>query len=227
MSVRPSSSRRQRTGRGPAGDLYGLLSAIFNVVVVSMLWSVTSLPLVTLPFSTAAAYDAMHQWSLGTESRVVSSFWRSAREDIRLRFVSVGVVLLVGIVGACDIGFFLGRVGPLSSACVGIGGTFLLLAVLCLGYVLLLVTRSNLKSPLEVWLGSARLAATNLLITGPLFVLEFGLSAFIAWLDPPLLVIVVPATLLWVLSRTASYGFRRAQRGSRAGNKGEACRLGL
>ena len=64
----------------------------------------------------------------------------------------------------------------------------------------------------EFWTGCVRLGISNLLVTGPLFLIEIGGAAVLAWIDPPLLLLGLPLLALQLMRVTANFGLRRASR---------------
>ena len=51
-----------------------------------------------------------------------------------------------------------------------------------------------------------------MLVTGPLFLIEIGGAAVLAWIDPPLLLLGLPLLALQLMRVTANVGLRRAGR---------------
>ena len=64
----------------------------------------------------------------------------------------------------------------------------------------------------EFWTLCIRLAIRNLLVTGPLFLIEIAGAAVLAWIDPPLLLLGLPLFALQLMRVTANFGLRRASR---------------
>ena len=64
----------------------------------------------------------------------------------------------------------------------------------------------------EFWTGCVRLGIRNLVVTGPLFLIEIGGAAVLAWIDPPLLLLGLPLLALQLMRVTANFGLRQARR---------------
>ena len=64
-------------------------------------------------------------------------------------------------------------------------------------------------SAAEFWTLCVRLAIRNLFVTGPLFLVEIGGAAVLAWIDPPLLLLGLPLLALQLMRVTANFGLRR------------------
>ena len=64
----------------------------------------------------------------------------------------------------------------------------------------------------EFWTGCVRLGIRNLVVTGPLFLIEIGGAAVLAWIDPPLVMLGLPLLALQLMRVTAGFGLRRAGR---------------
>jgi Protein of unknown function, DUF624 len=65
-------------------------------------------------------------------------------------------------------------------------------------------------STAEFWTQCVGLAVRNLFVTGPLFLIEIGGAAVLAWIDPPLLLLGLPLLALQLMRVTATFGLRRA-----------------
>jgi hypothetical protein len=109
--------------------------------------------------------------------------------------------------------------------CFGLGLAAFVIALTSLGYILLLVARGAQGQASEIWSLGIRLAVRNLVVTGPLFLVEMVVAALLALLDPPLLLIGLPVALFWLMRLTAQFGLRRADRwptlgGTRASGAG-------
>jgi ABC-type maltose transport system permease subunit len=88
----------------------------------------------------------------------------------------------------------------------------LVVTLTALGYVLLLVARSPWPSAAALWSLCVRLAVRNLLVTGPLFLIEIVGATLLALADPALVLIGLPIALVYVMRATAQYGFHRADK---------------
>ena len=81
---------------------------------------------------------------------------------------------------------------------------------MAMGYVFLLAAREPGWSPAELWSLCAGLAIRNLLVTGPLFLIEIAGAAAVTLIDPALLLLGFPLLALQLMRLTAQFGLRRA-----------------
>lgn len=73
--------------------LYVAAQRIARVVLVSVLWALVSVPLVTFGPATAALFAVVRRWRLGEDPALVPNFFRYFRENLRQGLAS-GLVLL-------------------------------------------------------------------------------------------------------------------------------------
>jgi hypothetical protein len=190
------------------------LAWIFNLLVLNLALLLASLPVVTVPVATNAAWTALDRWRSGGEDRVVREFVSALRSGQPLRTtLLVGVPLAVTAISVEEVHYFLRGGGLMARACFGLGLAALVVSLTALGYVLLLVARSPSPAPGALWSLCIRLAVRNLFVTGPLFLIEIVGAALLALADPALVLIGLPITLVCVMRATAQYGFRRAEKG--------------
>jgi hypothetical protein len=189
----------------------GALSACFNFLALNLVLLVTCLPVVTVPVAFQAATVALERWRVSGEDRVVREFLAALRSRPPLRTtVTVGTPLAVAVIAAEEVHFFSRGGSPGDWVSLGFGVAALLVALVSIGYVLLLGARQPLMAPSDTWNLSVCLAVRNLLTTGPLFVAEFAATALLLLLDPPLALIGLPLALLCLIRATAGLGARRA-----------------
>ena len=71
---------------------FNLLSQITDIVIVGMLWFLTSLPLITMGASTTAAYYVLTKQVSGKEDDMIKNFFKSFLENA-LRSISIFLLL--------------------------------------------------------------------------------------------------------------------------------------
>ena len=87
----------------PDGNLYKTMSAIFDILMIGILWFVASLPIVTIGAATTAAYYAMAKVVRFKAGYFFKEFWRSVKTNFKqslffsLIFAGVIVVLVLDI----------------------------------------------------------------------------------------------------------------------------------
>ncbi len=187
------------------------LGSVFNFLALNLGVLIVSLPVVTVPLAFVAVTVALDRWRTDGEDRVVREFFAALRSLAPLpTTVLAGAPLVVAGIGAEEVHYFAHGGEPIDWVCLGFGSAALFLALTALGYVLLLAARHPTVPAAEIWALSVRLALRNVLITGPLFVVEALGAALLALLDPPLLVIGLPLALLCLMRLTARFGLNRS-----------------
>ena len=194
------------------GKVIGAMTACFNFLALNLVLLVACLPVVTVPIALQAATVALERWRVSGEDRVVQEFLATLRSRPPLRTtVTVGAPLAVAAIAAEEVHFFSHGGTSADWVSLGFGVAALLVALMSIGYVLVLGARRPLMAPGDLWNMSVYMAVRNLPLTGPLFVAEFGSTALLLLLDPVLAVIGVPILFLQCLRLTAQLGIRRAE----------------
>ena len=204
---------RQQQPIGPFGNrIMAGLATLFNLAALNFVLVLVSIPIVTLPAALNAASVALDHWREDGEDRVVREFFITLRSASPLRTTAcAGIPLAAVAIGVLEIRYFAHRGSVADHLGVGVSLAAVLLTLSALGYVFQLTARHPSLSAVELWSLSARLAARNVFVTGPLFLLEIcGAAALIAT-APGLLVLGVPILLLQSMRVTALFGLRRAQ----------------
>ena len=206
-SAGETTSSRQRLGPGALRALH----AVFNVIALNIVWVVASLPLVTIPLATAAAFTAIDSWLSGTDDRVLHSFACRARHRPVRTSVLCGLPMCMLGIAVLEISYFAPRPLPVDRMCLGIALSFGIAAAAITGYVLLVVAKIGAPGPV-VWKMASALCPSNLLVTGPLLVLQVFGGIILGYADPGLVAVVVPASVMFLVYQTTSFGLRRVLR---------------
>ena len=204
--------------------LMDALAALFNVLALNLMLLIFSLPIVTLPASIAAATQALERWRRDGEDAVVREFLAAFRAQWATRTALVGVPLAAAALGVIEVRHFVVGAGAANRLALGFGSVALVVTASALGYVFLLAARgpaSDIAADIaagtagdgpraaEFWTLCIRLGIRNILVTGPLFLLEIAGSAALASIDPPLLLLGLPVLALQLMRLTADLGLRR------------------
>ena len=183
------------------------LTTIFNILALNAVLIIAALPVVTLPLALNAATVALDRWRSDGEDRVVREFVLALRAAKPLRITAlIGVPLAAVALGALEARHFAPLAAPADRIALGSTLAAVALILTALGYLLLLTARDDTRAPADLWSLAARLAIRNLLVTGPLFLLEFAAAALLTALDPAVVFVGVPVLLLRAMCRTAAWG---------------------
>lgn len=190
------------------------LGSVFNVLVLNLVFLASCVFVVTIPVAMRAAMVALDKWRDHAESRVVREF-ASAWKDTSwgLTTIALGAPLLLSLLAVSEVHYFVRGTGMVSQVCLGLGLAGLLLAVTTMGYVLYLLAQANSAnaSPVELWNLSISLALRNIVITGPLFLVECVGTVLVALLDPAVLLAGLGVGMLWGFRVTARLGLRNVR----------------
>jgi len=216
----------------PAGTAYlagilgtrimAALATMFNFLALNLALLIAALPLITLPVAVNAAMVALDRWRREGEDSVVREFIIALRTRPPLRTtLLIGVPLAAVVTGVAEVHHFIRSDSLTDRVYLGLGLGALLITLAAIGYVLLLTAREPALSPAELspaelspaelWSLCAGLAIRNLLVTGPLFLVEIAGATAVTLIDPALALLGIPLLLLQLMRLTAQFGLRRAE----------------
>jgi hypothetical protein len=206
-------TQQQQQPIGPFGNrIMAGLATLFNFAVLNFVLVLVCVPIITLPAALNAASVALDHWREDGEDRVVREFLITLRNTAPLRTTAcAGIPLAAVAIGVLEIRYFAHRGSVADHLGVGLSLAAVLITLTALGYVFQLMARHPELPAVELWSLCARLAARNVFVTGPLFLIEICGAAAIIMTDPGLLVLGVPILLLQFMRITALFGLRRAQ----------------
>jgi hypothetical protein len=195
---------------GAKKSVVAALRTIFNFLALNLALVVASLPVLTLPLTLDAATVALERWRVEGEDRVVREFLAVLRARASLRTAArAGVPILAALLALQEIHFFANGGNLIDWVCLGSGLAALVISLSSAGYMLLLGAQHPLAPVLDLWSSAVKLAVRNVVITGPLFVLEATAATLFGFLDPSLVLIGLPLGFLQLLRLTARLGIRR------------------
>lgn len=195
--------------------LIAVLTALFNVLALSLVMIAASLPVITAPVAATAAFATLDRWGRDGEDRVVRQFVIEFRARWSVRTtIGAGAPMVAAVLGLVEVRHFApdptlaGRVG----LGLGVGALFVTLAAL--GYVLALVVDEPGLSLVDLWSAAARLAVRNLLVAGVVSAVPVAALVVFAAGDSTVLILGLPVFVLNTLRLVARRGLRRAAEGS-------------
>ncbi len=86
------------------GPIFTFLSKLCDVLILSILWILFCLPVVTAGPSCAALYHTVHKSLLNSEGYVVSTFWKSFRNSLKQGILLTLLCLFTG--AFCVVSYF-------------------------------------------------------------------------------------------------------------------------
>lgn len=175
-----------------------IINTTADLAILSILWTICSLPIVTLGLASAALYHTVELVIVQGKGTVLSTFARSLRENWRCA-LPLGMVL--GI--CCGAASFVAYISYQNK-----GGVLLLPFFMCAAALLFLITVQIYLYPLlghfVLDLGQLGVMALQLTLLHPLrsllLLLLFLCAALMALYYPPLLMLV-PASYMFLASK--------------------------
>ncbi|MCM2981818.1 YesL family protein [Niallia circulans] len=176
------------------------LTKVANLLYLSLLWTVFSLPIITIGASTAALYYAAHYAIREEEGYIFQQFWKAMKSSF-----NQATITWIFFVAAISVFYynslFLGAQANGSVVSI-IGQTIFLLLIplACCCFIYAISYIARFQSPLKiVWKNAAILAISHL--PKSLFLLTLlVLFIFSIWLLP-ILVVIIPAFFSYMISR--------------------------
>ena len=195
---------------GAKKSVVAALRTVFNFLALNFVLVVASVAVLTLPLALEAATVALERWRVEGEDRVVREFLAALRVRASLRTAArAGIPILAALVALEEIHFFAGGGNLMDWVCLGSGLAALVIALSSTGYALLLGAQHPSAPVLDLWSSAVKLAVRNVVMTGPLFVLEATVATLLGFLDPALVLIGLPLGFIQLVRLTARLGIRR------------------
>lgn len=190
-----------------------VLSGTFNVLALNFSIVLASLIVVTAPLAISAGIYAIYRWRYRGHSGVAGSFFTALVTRPWSKWAVMGPAVAVCAVGGLEVAYFIAYFVqypgflPILSATIGFL-TCVIGVSLMVHLALLMATSPDLRGR-DLWRLAVAVGARTVWTTLPLLVVEGLLALLIALADPPLVVVVIPALLLWAWTTTAVWGARR------------------
>jgi uncharacterized membrane protein YesL len=188
-----------------------LASHVADLMIISGLWIIFSLPVVTVGAATAAIYYATFHCVRNDKTSPIEKFWHSFKENLKQGTIITIIYLVYGSVVALDI----------YAARNGIGGVQLPEFYEMAAYVLLLPIAftiayifpyiSRYTNTIKGSLGNSFLFSASHLLHTVLLLLMAAASIFICYAFPPAL-LIVPALSALIGSLMIEKDFAQAER---------------
>lgn len=175
----------------PENGFWQLMTKLYKVCALSVIWFLCCIPIVTAGAATAAFFDYALSLAENREGKLLQSFWRSFVVQLRHTTMAWLLLLLAAVILTVNILFLISEALP---AALG----FPLLAVSCFASVvwactLLFFPFVQVKKRLCLWKSlrySALMAVRHFPFT-VLMMLALGLFLFLSWKFPFLSVLLI------------------------------------
>ena len=186
------------------------LVTVLNVISISVGVVVVSLTVVGLPLALSAGWSVIYHWRRGGEGRVLRGFVLALRDRSLRRTLLVSPGVIAAALGAAEVWYFVHYGGPVAAVCLAVGFVTFVVGAGATAYLLLLAALGNDAGVWEIWRCAVALVARTSVGALPLLALEAATGVVVGYLDPAMLVVVVPTVVLWCWMRTGIWGARRA-----------------
>ena len=175
--------------------LWSFLGKITDVLMLSLLWILCSLPIITIGASTTALYYCTLKLSVDKEGYLMKSFFKSFKDNFKQSTFAWLILLFAGAILYFDLFWSLSTGGTMGNSMLLVFGVTLILYVMVLTYVFPLIARckSELKN-IFIWafvmsIRNIHLSILMLLLTAgllfvgffvfwPIFLMGMGFLAF-------------------------------------------------
>jgi uncharacterized membrane protein YesL len=167
--------------------LWRILNRVTDVLILAFMWTVTSLPLVTLGASCTAVYYVMLKMVRNEEGYLWKGYWKAFRENFKQSTVLWLLLLVLGLFFAGDIYYYYVQQNTITSGIQALFMGLMLVLVIVLLYVFPIISRfSNTTGKLlsmALFLPFKHLGWTLALLA------LFAVFAFLAWYIIPFAVL--------------------------------------
>ncbi len=148
----------------PENPINGVLSRIFDLFILNLLWLLCCVPVVTIGASTAAMYSLTLGWMERKEKPVVRGFFRALKENMKQGIVLSLLLILAAGIFLADFHILGRQEGNLAGLAYGFCIILLLAVVSIFSYVFPLVAKFE-NTLVQTFKNAWRLAASHLLST--------------------------------------------------------------
>ena len=190
------------------GPVFTILNKFCDILILSILWMLFSLPVVTLGASSAALYHSVHKVLLNGEGYVFSTFWNSFRTNLK-QGVLLTLILIPLAIFVVISWFFSDGVGRTHI----LGIIYFAVSILCaLLFLILLTTIFPLLSRFYMTIPNLLKATIALGITRigfTLMLIVIFLMCASAFLVAPVTGFVLPACFAMAAERILEPGFKK------------------
>lgn len=191
------------------GPIFTILNKLCDVLILSVLWMLFSLPIVTLGASCAALYHTTHKVIMQNEGYVFSTFWNSFRTNLKQGVILT--LLCIPVAAFCVVSYFfsdaMGHSSVLGIVYFAVTILVALLFMIMITYVFPVLSRFYMTVP-NILKTAIALAVTRIGFT-ILLILIFLLCAF-AFIIAPFTVFVLPACFAIASERILEPAFKKA-----------------
>lgn len=98
---------------------FRFVTKITNLLLLNILWTIFSLPVITMGAATSAVYYVTLKMVRNEEGYIIKSFWKAFRQNLKQGIIIEVILLVCGVVLLSDIRFFLlmgGTMGYIAAA---------------------------------------------------------------------------------------------------------------
>ena len=164
------------------------MSTVGDLAMLSVAWTVCSLPIVTIGASTAAACEVARTMQEGRDNGIFRGFWKAFRRRFGTTMALSAIIACVWALAAFDLWFLSRQSGNGASVVYGVTVAVFAVVSVALALALPLTGRSKL-GVVEQLKQSVRLAVLKPLVAIAVFVLDILPIALLA---------TVPGAIAWV-----------------------------
>ena len=183
---------------GFGGAYTGIVSKIFDLLMLGVLWVITSLPVITIGASTTALYYAVVKSVKNDDGYASSMYFKSFKENFRqatvLWLVSLGVFLLLRL----NTGIVMAKMeGSFALILIGFYTAAAVYVILTAAYMFPALSRFRMDT---FWfLRIAVYMAARYFLTSIMIAVILAMAALLVW-RIPLLILLVPGPAAFLIS---------------------------
>ena len=186
----------------PDGELSRILSVVFDIIIIGIIWFICSLPLITIAASTTAAYYTMAKVVRAGSGYMLREFFHSFRQNLKQALLPGLVYVICFLVLSLDIFYVYNNRSALNDSLFIILSGIAVLIIFATIYFPPMLSRFD-KSVKELTF-MAFVSAFRFLPITMLCVIVAGLMAAAIWLMP-WAVVILPGVYMYLFTYPMEY----------------------
>ena len=191
------------------GKFWDFMGRIADMILLSLLWLLTSIPIITLPLSTIAAYYTAAKCIRHGIGKIGQEYFRAFRENLKQGLI-LGLIYALNAAVLLGIRYYVSLVGIAKDNLGGVYYVFVIVAVLVLAafsfYLFPVIARFRL-SLFSAFRLSIYLGCHNLPTMIPMLITFAGAIALIYMI--PVFIIFVPGGYAYLMTKSVEKALRK------------------
>ncbi|MFD1673265.1 YesL family protein [Alicyclobacillus fodiniaquatilis] len=181
------------------GRFFKVAAIAANIVVLNLLWLITSLPIITVFPSTFAAYAVVQDWKRDENGAVIGPYFQAWKKQFARSYMMGVPTLGIGLIIYVELRYFGQAHALFGYLMLGLVASLALIYICCSIYLLPLAVQANLSvgqtMKTALYVGIRKILPTCLLIL-PIWLISIGLGIAVPFLG----IVCLVSLTFWLTS---------------------------